>query len=286
MNISISSFVYLNYPLHEAIKRIAEFGYQGVEIWGGRPHAYRQDLSGREIEALKGLIEEEGLDVSGFIPAQFGYPTNLCIANEQVRQDSIAYLQEEIRVAATFGAPLVSLCPGHRVYGQSKEDGWERLKDSIRTLSASAVQQGVRLAIEPADRYETDVVQTTDDVLRLLQELELENVGVVLDTGHAYVVGEELSQVVRELGEVLFHIHIDDNHGQRDEHLIPGDGEIDFLPFLEALEGVGYSGYLVAELGFGYTIDPDQAVQDTMERLRGLIGKAGGRSDRVHTSTH
>lgn len=216
-------------------------------------------------------MTEQGIAISGFIPAQFRYPTNLCIANERIRQDSIAYLQEAIEVATVFGAPLVSLCPGHTVYGQSKEDGWERLKDSVRTLSASAAQQGVRLAIEPADRYETDLVQTTDDILRLLDELGLENVGVVLDTGHAYVVGEEPSQVVRELGEALFHVHIDDNHGQRDEHLIPGDGEIDFLPFLETLEAVGYSGYLVAELGFGYTVDPDPPVQKTVERLRELM---------------
>ncbi len=273
MRLSVSTFVYLNYPLAEAIRRIASCGYDGVEIWGGRPHAYRKDVSPAEIQALRELMREEGIAVSGFIPAQFRYPTNLCTANERIRQDSIAYLKESIETATALGAPLVSLCPGHSLYGQSKEDAWERLKDSLRTLSASASQLGVRLVVEPADKYETDLVQTTDDVLRLLDELGLEGMGVVLDTGHAYVVGEELPQVVRRLGEVLYHVHIGDNHGQRDEHLIPGQGTIDFAPFLAALKEVGYEGYLVAELGFDYTLDPDSAVSETLERMREFIAR-------------
>jgi protein FrlC len=80
--------------------------------------------------------------VSGFIPAQFRYPTNLCIANKRIRQDSIAYIKESIETAIALGAPLVSLCPGHSLHGQSKEDAWERLKDSLRTLSAYASQLG------------------------------------------------------------------------------------------------------------------------------------------------
>lgn len=278
MRLSVSTFVYFNYSLAEAIKRIIRCGYEGVEIWGGRPHAYRKDLSPTEIQALRDLMAEEGVAASGFIPAQFRYPTNLCIANERIRQDSIAYLKESIETAKALGAPLVSLCPGHSLYGQSKEDAWERLKDSLRTLNGFASQRGVRLVVEPADKYETDLVQTTDDVLRLLDELGLEDMGVVLDTGHAYVVGEELPQVVKRLGKALHHVHIGDNHGQRDEHLVPGQGTINFAPLMATLREVGYEGYLVAELSFDYILDPDSAIREALERMREFIAHriAGG----------
>lgn len=271
MRLSVSTFVYFNYPLAEAMKRIARCGYDGVEVWGGRPHAYRKDLSQGQIQALRDLVVKEGIAVSGFIPAQFRYPTNLCIANERIRQDSIAYLKDSIETAEALGAPLVSLCPGHSLYGQSKEDAWERLKDSLRALSAFASQRGVRLVVEPADKYETDLVQTTDDVLRLLEESGLGDMGVVLDTGHAYMAGEELPQVVKRLGEALYHVHIGDNHGQRDEHLIPGQGTIDFAPFITALREVGYEGYLVAELAFGYILDPDSSIREALERMKEFI---------------
>lgn len=267
MRLSVSTFVYLNYPLEEAIKRVASFGYHGVEIWGGRPHAYRRDLSAAEIEALRALIAKHGLEISGFIPAQFRYPTNLCIPDERIRQDSVRYIQDSIKTAASLGAPLVSICPGHSLYGQGREDAWERLKESLRTLSSFASGHGIRLAVEPADRYETDLVQTSDDALLLLEELGLDNVGVVFDTGHGHVLGENLAEAVRKLGSALFHIHIDDNHGQRDEHLIPGDGTIDFAAFLAGLEQMGYRGFLTVELGFGYTINPDEAVRESAKRI-------------------
>jgi protein FrlC len=269
VRLSVSTFVYLNFPLDEAIRRIAGFGYDGVEIWGGRPHAYPSDLDAEEIVSLRELSAELGIEVSGFIPAQFRYPTNLCIGNERIRQDSVCYIQDGIEVAASLGAPLVSVCPGHSLYGQDKEDAWERLKESLHTLGGFASERGIRLAIEPADEYETDLVQTSDDALRLLDEVGLDNVGVVLDTGHGHVLGEELGEAIRKLGSTLFHVHVDDNHGQRDEHLIPGSGTIDFSSFLTALADVEYSGFLTVELGFGYTVDPDEAVRESMRRLSG-----------------
>lgn len=271
--LSISTFLYLNYPLEEAITRIAGLGYDAVEIWGGRPHAYRQDLSAGQMEAIRSLILEYGLELSGFIPAQFRYPTNLCIANERIRQDSVRYIQDSIETAASLGAPLVSICPGHSLYGQSRDDAWERLKESLRTVSGIAAERSLRVAVEPADGYETDLVQTSDDAVRLLDELRLDNLGVVLDSGHGHVLGEDLAEAVRKLGPALFHVHIDDNHGERDDHLVPGEGTIDFGPLFAALEETHYRGFLTMELGFGYTLNPDEAArasQDWFSRHQSL----------------
>ena len=52
MRFSQSSFVYLNYPLKQAIRRLRQFGYQGIEVWGGRPHLYRHDLDA-ELDSLR-----------------------------------------------------------------------------------------------------------------------------------------------------------------------------------------------------------------------------------------
>ena len=120
MKLSLSSFVFLNYPLDQAISRIADAGYDGVDIWGGRPHAYRSDLTAGEIRELAGRIRDLGLSVPSFIPAQFRYPTCLCSPKEKVRKDSIGYIKESLETAAGLGAPVVSVCPGHSVYGQDR----------------------------------------------------------------------------------------------------------------------------------------------------------------------
>lgn len=268
MKISLSSFLYLNYPLEEAFRRIAEAGYDAVDIWGGRPHAYRHDLTGAEIRRLRGITERLGLGVASFIPAQFRYPTCLCSNSETIRRDSVDYIKEGLRLAAEFGAPIVSVCPGHTVFGQTLEDGWRRLRESLDEICSAADSLRLKVALEPADKYETDLVNNCEQALQLLENVRWDNLGVVLDNGHSYVVGESAERMVAKLRDRLFHVHIDDNLGKRDQHLIPGDGSFDFPAFIGALGRAGYQGFLTAELSWDYTIEPAAAARLACERIK------------------
>jgi fructoselysine 3-epimerase len=271
MKRSLSSFIYYNFPLAEAIRRTAKAGFEGIDIWGGRPHAYRRDLGPKDLIALRQVLSDEGLNVASFIPAQFRYPTSLCSPVEAIREDSINYLKEGIDTAAELGAPLVHVCPGHSIHGQSKEDAMSRLCESIRDIAEYAAGQHIRVAIEPADKYETDLLTTCEASLKIVEELGYENLGVLLDNGHAHVVGESCIEAVAFLGSRLFHVHLDDNNGLRDQHLVPGDGTFDFPPFIAALKQAGYEGFLGAELGWDYTIDPDPAAQLAAGRMAAML---------------
>ena len=271
MKTALSAFVYLNYPLDEAIRRIASAGYDGVDIWGGRPHAYRRDLTPEDTGRLRSLLAAFKLGAASFIPAQFRYPTCLCSNNEIIRRDSVAYIKDSVETAAALGAPVVSVCPGHTLFGQTTADGWQRLGESLGEICDRAQAYDLRIAIEPADRYETDLIATTADAMRMIRELGKPNLGVVLDTGHAHVVGESFGEAVSAMGERLFHVHIDDNNGLRDQHLVPGDGVIDLAAFVALMRRAGYTGYLSAELSWDYTLDPDTAAQTALARLKALL---------------
>lgn len=271
MKISLSSFLYFNYTLEEAIRRTAAAGFTGIDVWGGRPHAYRNDLSERELATLRQLLEDEGLQVASMIPAQFRYPTSLCSPIRVIQRDSIRYIQDSINTAAGLGAPMVSVCPGHTLYGQSREDGLARLKESLWEIAQFAARLGIQVAIEPADRYETDLLNTCRETLDLIRETGIDNLGVLLDNGHAQVVGESAVEAIEMLGDRLYHVHVDDNNGERDQHLVPGDGTFTFPPLIEALRSAGYSGFLCAELSWDYTVDPDPAAKATADRLQTLL---------------
>ena len=77
--------------------------------------------------------------------------------------------------------------------------------------------------------------------------------------GNWHLNGEDLAETVHSLQGIPLHIHMDDNRGDGDAHLIPGEGDIAFGPFAQALREIGYQGYVSAELGFQYTLDPDAA---------------------------
>jgi fructoselysine 3-epimerase len=271
MKISLSSFIYYNYTLADAISFTAQAGFDGIDIWGGRPHAYRRDLSEKETAALCRLMQDEGLAVSSFIPAQFRYPTSLCSPIDTVWSDSIRYIQDSIETAAALGAPLVSVCPGHTLHGQPQEDGFARLEDALSQVAEFAARFNLRVAIEPADRYETDLLNTCTETLKLVNRLGMPNLGVLLDNGHAYVVGEAPEQVLPSLGDKLFHIHLDDNKGQRDQHLIPGDGDYNFTPLVASLNEIRYAGFLGIELGWDYTIDPLSASKLACQRIQEIL---------------
>lgn len=271
MKFSLSSFIYLHYTLEEAIRRTAAMGYDAIDVWGGRPHAYRRDRTSSELAAVRRLLDERGLAVASFIPAQFRYPTCLCSPLSPVRNDSVAYICDGIDNAAALGAPIVSVCPGRSLFGQTREDAWDRLIESLRSIGDYAEKKGIRVALEPADRYETDLVQTTSDALRLIQDVGRSDIGVVIDNGHCRVVGESADQAVVDLGPYLYHVHLDDNNGCRDQHLVPGEGDCDIKSFFGALQSVGYDGYVTAELSFDYTLEPDKASSLTLERMRGYL---------------
>jgi len=267
LKLSLSSFIYYNYSLEDAIRHTADAGFDGIDIWGGRPHAYRQDLSEKELNNLNILINDVGLSVASFIPAQFRYPTCLCSPNETIRKDSVRYIQDSIETAAALGAPVVSVCPGHTLNGQSQEDAFQRLGESLWEICQFAARHKIQIAVEPADLYETDLLNTCIETLQFVRELDLTNLGVLMDNGHSNVMGEAAADAVKKLGDKLFHVHLDDNDGLRDQHLVPGDGKFDFIPFIQTLRDIGYDGFLGVELGWDYTIDPDPAARLTVERM-------------------
>jgi protein FrlC len=270
MKFAQSSFVYFNYSLPDAIQRLAAFGYDGIEIWGGRPHMYRDDLND-QLDQLTGLLAQNNLTVCNFIPAQFRYPSILCSSNETVRRDSVAYIQSAMDNAVRVGAPSVSVCPGMTLHGEDIGKGWVQLRQSLSELIDYAEKKNLRVLIEPAHVWETTLIRTVDEALRMIAEIKSPRLGVLLDTGHARVNDEDLADAVRKLQEVPLHIHIDDNDGASDSHHIPGTGKIDYASFVRALKEIGYTGFVSVELGFQYTLDPDAAIAQSLSALRAMF---------------
>ncbi len=276
MKLSISTKLYFNYPLEETIKRVAGLGYPGIEIWGGRPHAYYRDMGEAEISAVRKAIEDAGLEISGFIPAQFGYPTSLCSPVGTIRSDSVEYIRRSIDVSVSLGCNKVSLCPGRSLYGQGYANGMKQLTASMDELVNDALKKDVLLLLEPAHMYESDLILTVEEGVRFIRDRKYPNMGIALDTGHCHVNRESLVDALYQLrnNQVPFHIHLDDNNGLSDQHKIPGEGAINFIPFFRDLVSSGYDGFLTIELGFDYTISPDAAAWQSRTNVIKLLGEA------------
>ena len=130
---------------------------------------------------------------------------------------------------------------------------------------------GLRLYIEPAHRFESNQILTLDDGLRMVREIDDPQLGILLDTGHLHVNGEDLAEGVAKLGPLLGHVDLDDNDGSADAHLAPGAGTIDFAPFAATLTRAGYAGYVSAELGMSYVLDPEPVVASCLAWMQQMF---------------
>jgi protein FrlC len=279
MKLGTATSVLHYYAIHDAIPLIAEAGYDGVDVWGGRPHVYRQDWSTQELAALRESIAAHGLSVSSFMPAFYRYPHSLSNPNARVRSDSIDYMRQCIDNAAILGAKVVLVVPDHSLHGQTAEDSRKRLTESVGEVARYAAQYDLKLGLEVLYFDETDLITSTDEANGIIDELGYDNLGVVLDSGTLHLSKEPPHEVLAKLKERFLQIHVSDNHGvAKQQNLIPGEGTYDFAGLMRVLVDHQYTGFISAELSREYADEPLKALRTTAERLRAWIEAAHGKS--------
>jgi sugar phosphate isomerase/epimerase len=129
--------------------------------------------------------------------------------------------------------------------GFSWSDFWENFVDSVKKCNRIAEKNGVQLLMEPRTG---EVVSNSDALLRILEAVGSENFGVILDTAHQHAAKEILPLSVEKLGKNIKYVHVADNDGGSDRHLVPGDGTIDWEEIFVSLKKIGYDGYYAIDL--------------------------------------
>ncbi|MBV7339085.1 sugar phosphate isomerase/epimerase [Chloroflexi bacterium TSY] len=145
------------------------------------------------------------------------------------------------------------------------EHEWKRaaLVNNLQSIARYAADHNVRIAVENlTSGYFSDPA----NLLTLVEEIDLINLGICIDTGHRNLHGDP-TEALRMAGDYLFTVHIHDNHGTKDEHLLPTRGTIDWPGVLNALAAIDYPGVFMYELS-----RPDDIGQVTVnfEQLHSL----------------
>ena len=269
MKLGTATSVLFLYAIRDVVPLVARIGYDGIDIWGGRPHVYRQDLSIEELKDLRRLIQDHGMSVASFMPAFYRYPHSLSNPNPRVRQDSIDYMRQCVDNAALLGAPVVLVVPDLSLAGQSRADSLHRMIESIDIVARHASAYDLKLGLEVLYTDETDLINTADDALDIIHQLGYANLGVVLDTGTLNLSKESPEDIFTKLDGLVLQVHVNDNQGvHHQQNLIPGEGTFDFPGLIKVLKRHHYTGFLSAELSKEYAQEPESALRTTAERMR------------------
>lgn len=280
MKLSFSTNAYTRFSIFEAVRRIADAGYEGVEILADAPHLFPPAFSDSDADRLATLLGETGLKpasinantAAGYYGRAFWEPLfepSLANPVETERRWRMDYTRRCIELAARFDCSSVSITSGRMVPGITPEASMELLKESLRELLPTAESHAVRLGVE----YEPGLlIERCRDLAALLDELDSPFLGANLDLGHSRVLGEDPETVLQALRGRVFHVHLEDIAGGRHYHLIPGEGDMDFERLFRLLERHRYDGFVTIEL-YTYPQCPDEAARKALERLKPLLGR-------------
>lgn len=172
------------------------------------------------------------------------------VSNEDAgrRHRGIDYVKQCVDFAAAVGSPLVS-GPMYAPTGQARlldradrEAQWARAVVSLQELAGYAASAGVKLAIEPLNRFETDLVNTVEQGLRLCADIDAANAGLLLDTFHMNIEEKDIPDAIRHAGARLLHMQASEN-----DRGAPGSGHVDWMGVVGALRDTSYRGGIVVE---------------------------------------
>jgi D-psicose/D-tagatose/L-ribulose 3-epimerase len=119
---------------------------------------------------------------------------------------------------------------------------WDLAVDGVRTACEAAAVRGRKIAIEPLNRFETDLVHTAADAVRMARDVAHPAAGVMLDSFHMTIEEDDLEQAIRTAGDLLLHVQVSEN-----QRGVPGTGLTDWAAFRRGLEAVCYEGLVVIE---------------------------------------
>lgn len=240
MRIGVNTFIWSSEftPANlSLLPRLKAHGFDGVEVPIAQPSSFRT------ADVRRGL-EDNGLacTVCSIILKDF----SLVSDDAAVRRRTQTHVKDVIKTAADLGArvlngPLyapVGYLPGRR----RTLDEWQWAIEGYQALAPTLAENGVTLAIEPLNRFETYFLNTADDAVALCEAVGEPNVGVAFDTFHANIEEKHVAEACRRVGRHLKHVQVSEN-----DRGTPGSGHVNWPALFRVLSDLNYQDWLTIE---------------------------------------
>jgi D-psicose/D-tagatose/L-ribulose 3-epimerase len=221
------------------LRKIAGWGFDGVEL-------PLENTADWDPAAAADLLAELGL--VSVVGAVMPPGRELAAAGDAVIAATMGYLRSVVDAAAVQGSPLI-IGPMYTSVGRTwrMAPGERRgvlatLRSSLAQLADYAGDHGVRIAVEPLNRYETSLLNTTEQVLEAICDLPAEIVGLNLDTYHMNIEERSLAEALTLAGDRLLHLQVCGN-----DRGAPGHDHLDWAEIRSGLAAIGYAGMIGIE---------------------------------------
>lgn len=242
-SITLASFRKLE-PIEETLSKLAGQGFDAVEMFGEPEQV--------DVPKLKDVLGAHGMPVCGITgmwgaASKDGWRRRLLSSDLALVQNSIRYVRDCVKMCDSLGGQEVNVClfaddiPSFdRTHGTlaqvEKVKLAQRAVPILAELCRFASDHGVKLVLEPLNRYSTPHCSTARDALAIVKQVD--SLGVMLDTFHMNIEEDSFEGAIWTAGGLLGHTHFADNNRK-----MPGSGHIDFAAIVRCLQDIGYGGY-------------------------------------------
>ncbi|MGY3054309.1 D-psicose/D-tagatose/L-ribulose 3-epimerase [Pedobacter sp. UYEF25] len=239
----VSTFVWVS-PFHtnsfDLVYKVKSMGYDILEV-------AVEDKDLIDWKKLKEIVKELGLEVT--ISGAFGADRDISSTDAHVRAQGLNYIIDCVKIAAYMESPIftgpVYSAVGKTRYVSAEQKAQERKWCIENLLKAEkvAADHNVIIGVEPLNRFETDMVNTTDQALSIVNELSSPYIKVSMDTFHGNIEEKSIANSIRKIGKDLL-CHVQANESDRGT---PGTGNLDWQGIKAALIDIEYNGAIVIE---------------------------------------
>jgi sugar phosphate isomerase/epimerase len=238
------------HTLEDATRILADLGYQGIALTPDVHHLDPFNTSARDLDAYAALLERFRMGVvietgARFIldPLRKHHPTLLSDDGFEKRRD---FLVRCVDMAVALNAPTVSTWSGRLEDPGDASGAAEKLAARFAPVLDHAESSGIKVALEPEPGMFVESMAGFDEVARLVGAGRLH---LTCDVGHAFITETEPPhRIIERWSGRLVNVHIDDACGKKHEHLMPGEGEIDFAPIMQAIGRLADAPFVSVEL--------------------------------------
>ena len=219
--------------------KIKDYGFDAVEI-------PVEDPSLIDLKLVKHALQENGL--KPIICGAFGPTRDLTNEDPKYHQTCFDYLDACFEIAAELGSSFVAgpmyaaVGKARLVSPEQRQIEWDRAVRNLQKVCKRAGEFGLDLAIETLNRFETDLINTSEDLMRLIQDINEPQAKATLDGFHLNIEEPSLEEAIRRVGDKLIHVQVSENYRGT-----PGTGQTNWAAWKRGLEAVNYQGCISIE---------------------------------------
>ncbi|HEX7031449.1 MAG TPA: sugar phosphate isomerase/epimerase family protein [Nitrososphaera sp.] len=272
-SISLASFRKIE-PIESTLSKLASQGYDAVEMFG-EP----KEVDIRKLKDVFGMYDMPVCGITGMWgrSSEEGWKRKLLSSDQTLVQSAIEYVHDCVKLCNLLGGEEMNIClfadeqssffeRTHNVFSQDEKERLARKAIPILAmLSKFASDYGVKLVLEPLNRYSTPHCSTARDALAIVRQVNSDSLGMLLDTFHMNIEEDSFEDAIRTAGKYLKHVHFADNNRK-----MPGFGHIDFATIVHCLQDACYDGYISFEPNIGDR-DYEHATKSGLDFVRALL---------------